>query len=179
MLQHYSDALLQTHFGFFVSFVNDVEPKVAQRPSHQFSDAEASRSKGVVAEFVQRWKGLVETVNASIAAGASLRVFAPPALRAFDVANVCRVQRKREDLGRCSEASSYATAIVSAWRLFANIMLCHGRADSAVCRYYTRMLDLIKNSSADSQQLLSQVKRRCVAPCSSALTPTRSLRYPS
>jgi hypothetical protein len=68
-LQHYSDSFLQTHFGFFVSFVNDVEPKVAQRPSHQFSDSEASRSKGVVAEFVQRWKGLVETVNASIATG--------------------------------------------------------------------------------------------------------------
>ncbi len=68
-LQLYSDSFLQTHFGFFVSFVNDVEPKVAQRPSHQFSDSEASRSKGVVAEFVQRWKGLVETVNASITTG--------------------------------------------------------------------------------------------------------------
>ncbi len=71
-LQHYSDAFLQTHFGFFVSFVNDVEPKVAQRPSHQFSDAEASRSKGVVAEFVQRWKGLVEAVNTSIATGTAM-----------------------------------------------------------------------------------------------------------
>jgi hypothetical protein len=39
--QHYSDTFLQTHFGFFVSFVNDVEPKVAQRPTHQFSDSEA------------------------------------------------------------------------------------------------------------------------------------------
>jgi hypothetical protein len=69
--QHYSDTFLQTHFGFFVSFVNDVEPKVAQRPTHQFSDSEASRSKGVVAEFVQRWKGLVEAVNASISSGST------------------------------------------------------------------------------------------------------------
>ena len=28
-------------------------------------------------------------------------------------------------------------------------------------RYYTRMLDLIKNSSADSQQLLAQVSAAC------------------
>ena len=28
-------------------------------------------------------------------------------------------------------------------------------------RYYTRMLDLIKNSSADSQQLLAQVGAAC------------------
>ena len=30
-------------------------------------------------------------------------------------------------------------------------------SDQLLSRYYTRMLDLIKNSSADSQQLLGQV----------------------
>jgi hypothetical protein len=98
---------LQTHFGFFVSFVNDVEPKVAQRASHQFSDAEASRSKGVVAEFVQRWKGLVETVNASISTGGTV----PVSFR-LHMTTCCRMQLQREDIGRRTQAVPDAAPFV-------------------------------------------------------------------
>ncbi len=90
--QHYSDSFLQTHFGFFVSFVNDVEPKVAQRPSHQFSDSEASRSKSVVAEFVQRWKVLVETVNASISTGYCFLIKTLKPVLSCAVTSGCRMQ---------------------------------------------------------------------------------------
>jgi len=168
-LQHYSDAFLQTHFGFFVSFVNDVEPKVAQRPSHQFSDAEASRSKGVVAEFVQRWKSLVEAVNASIATGDSSLASTP--LVCVRVANLWVQSAALTPRFRpmCSSKPSHSCFCEWVWVALQTIRcMMIPRPDLMLCRYYTRMLDLIKNSSADAQQLLSQVMLRCVALVHSA-----------
>jgi hypothetical protein len=93
--------------------VNDVEPKVAQRPSHQFTDSEASRSKGVVAEFVQRWKVLVETVNASISTGNCFFIKTLKPVSSCTVTCGCRMQLQREDIGRCAEAVIDAASSVS------------------------------------------------------------------
>jgi len=83
---------------------------------------------------------------------------AQPRLRArVRVTSRCRLQLQLENIGRRAEAGAHSAPFV---RLFV-LMHAHFLTAARSPRYYTRMLDLIKNSSADSQQLLAQVSAAC------------------